>query len=71
MDVDDAELFQLEAAVRTLLPPVAVLQSIASSGSNGSSHTATGALQGDSALEKHTSRQGPIQLTAVAVTFGQ
>jgi hypothetical protein len=65
MGVDDAELFRLEAAVLTLLPS-AVLQSIAS---NGSSDTATSALQGGSGPEKPSAEHGLIQLTAVAVTL--
>lgn len=79
MGVDDAELFQLEAAVRALLPP-AVLLAISSSGSsdNSSSSTVTppvaaDALESGSAgLDKHTSegKQGTIQLTAVACLEG-
>lgn len=74
MYVDDAELFQLEAAVRALLPP-AVLQSITSCGSNGSSDStatqAAGAVQGQNGQDKHSHVQGSIQLTAVAVTLQQ
>lgn len=74
MGVEDAELFQLEAAVRKLLPP-AVLQSLRDSGSSGSDVTtaATSAphrsdTDADDVLGKHISSPGKhtatIKLTA-------
>jgi hypothetical protein len=75
MGIDDAELFQLEAAVRALLPPAVLLDS----GSNGQSSSsrvtptaAVGALDSSSSeqgLEKQ-GKGGTIQLTAVAVLEG-
>lgn len=70
MEVEDAELFQLEAAVRKLLPP-AVLQSLSDAGSD----VTTAAVAphrsdagADDVLRKHISSPGKhtatIQLTA-------
>jgi hypothetical protein len=75
MGVDDAELFQLEAAVRALLPPAVLLDSGSSDQSSSSRVTLTasmGASDGGSSeqgLDKQ-GKAGTIQLTAVAVLEG-
>jgi len=74
MEVEDAELFQLEAAIRSLLPPVLSSShghsySRSSSNSNNSSSTALQIPEAPQAAtgQEKASGKAAIQLTAVAV----